>query len=335
MPPLDAKTVVKLGKVWAKRGSSYEGEVRAAEHLAGQIVKPFGYTLADVPGLLKAAERAAAPPPNSQGPGGFKFYDMGDPVQAAAAATAREEQERRKRRAEAPKRAAVIRRYGSLEKVRAWQPKEVLLRAAVQKWSTLAGGEPDGRTLSIDGVTVNSYMLAESVPKRVLSALSAAYPLPATITEALAEVEYWTTRHQDLKLVADFEGDQYLDLPCIIRWDIVERLLETDLRASSIAETLLRFRYLMNQDQPKFEEAEETVIKDLEHFAALERAATVHFGHSSEAQYAASSRTARERRAEVKKLLSNLDTKNLSDREIARRVGVSPQTVGNIRRRMQ
>jgi DNA-binding Lrp family transcriptional regulator len=44
--------------------------------------------------------------------------------------------------------------------------------------------------------------------------------------------------------------------------------------------------------------------------------------------------TASDRREEVIRLLSNVDTTTLADREIARMVGVSPQTVGNIRRRI-
>jgi hypothetical protein len=44
--------------------------------------------------------------------------------------------------------------------------------------------------------------------------------------------------------------------------------------------------------------------------------------------------TARDRRAEVIRLLSNFNGPALSDREIARRVGVSPRTVGNIPRRL-
>jgi DNA invertase Pin-like site-specific DNA recombinase len=82
------------------------------------------------------------------------------------------------------------------------------------------------------------------------------------------------------------------------------------------------------------EEVEEGLIEDLEHFAALEKSAGVHFGRAPGAHDTVPLRTATERRAEVKRLLSNVDTAHLSDREIARRVGVSPQTVGNIRRRM-
>ncbi len=39
------------------------------------------------------------------------------------------------------------------------------------------------------------------------------------------------------------------------------------------------------------------------------------------------------RRIEVLRLLSNVDTAHLTDREIARRTGVSPQTVGDLRRK--
>jgi hypothetical protein len=228
----------------------------------------------------------------------------------------------------------VIRRYGSLENALSWQPNEQLLRAAVRKWSTLSGSGPDGRTQSIDGIDVKDYVMGRSVPKRVLSALSAAYPLPATITEAAAEYEFWTRRGRDLELVADFPMDEPLDFPCFLRLTIVERLIENGLRATSIAEILLRARHPGSQGLAMSEEVEEGLIEDLKHFAALEKAAGVHFGRAPGAHDTVPLRTATERRAEVKRLLSNVDTAHLSDREIARRVGVSPQTVGNIRRRM-
>ena len=62
------------------------------------------------------------------------------------------------------------------------------------------------------------------------------------------------------------------------------------------------------------------MIADLEHLVPR----SVPEGHSV---------TATARSAEVLRLLSDMQTAALPDREIARRTGVSPQTVGNIRRR--
>jgi hypothetical protein len=74
---LDAKTLEKLRKVWAMRSSERKGEVLAAENRAEHIVKAFGYALADVEGLLRAAD-AAQPAP--QGRAGFRSYNMDERI---------------------------------------------------------------------------------------------------------------------------------------------------------------------------------------------------------------------------------------------------------------
>ena len=68
------------------------------------------------------------------------------------------------------------------------------------------------------------------------------------------------------------------------------------------------------------------MLADLEHLARTQTTpiSPVQTGHHA---------TATARRAEVERLLSDPATATLPDRKIARRVGVSPQTVGNIRRR--
>ena len=67
------------------------------------------------------------------------------------------------------------------------------------------------------------------------------------------------------------------------------------------------------------------MIADLEHLAKI-RQASVHNRHIL---------TTTERREAILGMLSYTDTVALSDREIARRVGASPQTVGNLRHRMK
>jgi DNA-binding CsgD family transcriptional regulator len=108
-----------------------------------------------------------------------------------------------------------------------------------------------------------------------------------------------------------------------------------DLRAQSIAEAVIRQEEILKSDFYD-QDPERALLADLEFLATRERAITepptpsksdksVHFGRT---------KTATERRAEVVKLLSSLDAATMSDREIARRVGCGPQTVGNICRRI-
>jgi hypothetical protein len=123
----------------------------------------------------------------------------------------------------------------------------------------------------------------------------------------------------------------YLDMPAALRWDIVADLLRTGLPATSVADLRLRYQHMLDQSfiMP---EMEPVILADLERLAALEAKADVQKGRAAASDRP--NRTARERNAEVRRCLSNMDAAPLSDREIARRVGVSPQTVGNIRRRM-
>lgn len=199
--------------------------------------------------------------------------------------------------------------------------REQQLRAAVRQWSTFHR-PPRRWTQAIDGWTLAS--LAEP-PQRVLDALRGAYPLSDTTTAAAAEYAMWQRRDRDLGLMLGDTTDSQLDLPARLRQGIVERLLATGLRATSVADVLARQRYLVDLEESA-SEIERAVLLDLEHLTAAATPAP------APAQAGQASSTAA-RRAEVLRLLSNLDTARLPDREIARRAGVSPQTVGSLRRK--
>jgi hypothetical protein len=285
------------------RGSAHEGERQNAESRAAHILRPFGYGLDDIAELLKHADQETA----------------------AFEERARQEQE------QGAKRDDVIRRYGGKDKVLAWTREEKLLRAAVANESRFFPPPNQQHTRTIDGC--DSFAMRAHTA-RVIRALSAAYPLPATIAEAEAEYAMWRRRHDELALVrrhSPFKEIQ-LDLPAELRWQIVANLLETDIRATSITDVFIRQRHYINLQNFR-PEIDYAVLKDLERLARAEQKETVQNGQPPK-QTPKSRTTASQRRAEVEKLLSNRDTKTLADRQIARQVGVSPQTVGNIRRRM-
>jgi prophage antirepressor-like protein len=105
--------------------------------------------------------------------------------------------------------------------------------------------------------------------------------------------------------------------------------------ARNVAEDWLETFLLPDDDgHERSNEVDGGMLTDLEHLAASEKKAGVDFAHPSGAHDTVPLRTAAERRTKVKSLLSKRATAQLSDRELAQRVGVSPQTVGNIRRRM-
>jgi hypothetical protein len=121
-------------------------------------------------------------------------------------------------------------------------------------------------------------------------------------------------------------------LPAYGRRKIVRELLEAGLRARSIADVLIRQRYLVREEwnMPGVEQAALANLEVLAEMAKTAADLSVQTGHV----HTGRRETARDRRAEVIRLLSILDAGALSDREIGCRVGVSPQTVGNVRRRL-
>jgi DNA-binding CsgD family transcriptional regulator len=93
-------------------------------------------------------------------------------------------------------------------------------------------------------------------------------------------------------------------------------------------DVLIRQRYFLDRDFSDMPEIEKAVLADLEHLKKMAERVPPQPVQNGQART-----TASDRRAEVVRLLSNVDTSRLSDREIGRRIGVSPQTVGNIRRK--
>lgn len=106
--------------------------------------------------------------------------------------------------------------YGGLDAVLAWTKPEQLLRAV--RWSVFWPAPHERWTASIDAL--RRQALPEA-PARVLRALSTAYALPKTITEAAAEYAMRVRRNRDLRLALEDTGDSQLDLPADLRRDIV------------------------------------------------------------------------------------------------------------------
>lgn len=323
---IDPTGVERLRKIWALASSPNAGEAAAARDRAAVFLARLGKTIADIPDLLAAKAKTPGPSP---GPAGFTFYDMNNPDHVAAWAESDRRHRAERARKEAPEREAVLSRYSSMDAAIAPCEREVLLRMSVRKWAIYRDW-PNQRWIdSIDGY--NPLSLHYDMPPHVKEALSAAYPLPVTIGEAKSEYDYWERRDRELGLILEDTSNTQLDVSAYGRQEIVRGLLETGLRAQSLADVLIRQRYLVDSESVMVE-VEQAVLADLEHLAAMAELApksAVQNGHVHNGQR----ETATARRAEVIRLLSNVDTARLSDREIARMVGVSPQTVGNIRRK--
>ncbi len=251
--------LARLAKVWKLTTSPSPGEAAAARERARVIVEREGKTLDDVPSLLRTsqASRAAGAAPSAAG---FTFYDMNNSAHRAAYTEWDRKRRSDRARREAPERAEVLARYCSLDAVLAWTEQEQLLRAAVARWSVFQEPPHERWTRSIDGY---KHETIGDAPVRVIRALSEAYPLPATITEAAAEYAAWERRDRDIRLAIEDTSDTQLDLPAYLRREIVRRLLETELRATSIDEVLIRQRHLVASEMSE-PEIERAVLRDLE-----------------------------------------------------------------------
>ncbi len=285
------------------RDSSHAGERAAAEVAVERLVRPFGFNLSHVERLLVT---------------NGKVWQE----------TAFEAEQRHRREHEAREKEAVLLKYGGLEGVCNWQPKETLLREAVYGRCTFGSNERSHWIESIDGWSIHSL---DPLPQSARRCIETAFLLPKDVTTAHKEALYWQRRDRELGLVFDNTSDTQLDLPSYARLLIVEDLLISELRAISVQEILIRKFYVSTQFAD--DRLEKAILLDLMHLAATSPPKYVHSGHGPEKAKSTPS-TASERRRAVEELLSNMDAASLSDREIARRTSVSPQTVGNIRRRL-
>jgi hypothetical protein len=315
----------KLQKVMALLDSPNAGERMAALVATNKVLAAGGKSWHDVSTILTGGLGPHAPvavPPQANPFGGFDdWMEKQEPGHKArcAAERARQTQE------QAAYRAAVIARYGG--KDAATKPTEIerTIDAAVapfmRKEMHTDSRDPTPRT-TLDGWWWDGGQISE----RVVAAMQAALPLPTTIAEAKAEYDIWRERDCELEAIQGRGRDTWLSLGCYLRLHLVTNLLHHCLRAVSIEDALVRQRAIRDDDMPPDENEQDAMLADLEHLARTQTTpiSPVQTGHHA---------TATARRAEVERLLSDPATATLPDREIARRVGVSPQTIGNIRRR--
>jgi len=313
--------VAKLAKVLALADSANAGEAAVAVETARRMLAKEGKRLVDLIAGLDLpqptpAPAAEPPTPRSQPPSPRDHSPPPPP-----------------RSGQAPLEAqVVINRYGSQEAALAPCSREKLLRAAVARWARPLEAPLERWTRSLDGWTAAS--LPRHMPPDIRRAVETAYSLPTTIAGALAELEYWERREREIAALWSrlAQGDgaaTYLDLPAHARAIVIRRLVEHGLRAQTAQEALARAEYWRARNG-RGSWVEAALLEDLRHLARLENTSE----QSEEDQGKPTHfRTASERREEVMRLVTDAATAGLSDREIARRVGVSPQTVGNLRRR--
>lgn len=327
--------LVKLGKVLALVDSSNEGEAAAAIESARRLLARDGKRFADLAVMLMETAAPSPPPPPPPSP-----PPPPPPAAAPPPQPPRPDFRSRRARASAPDAQTVLGRHGNREAVMAPCSREKLLRGAVARWS-VAHDTPNERwTRSLSGWTSDS--LPRHMPPEIRRAVETAYSLPSTVAGCLAELEYWEKRGFEIASMRgldgqmvpdDIEPTRHLDLPAYARAIVIRRLVEHGLRAANIQDALARAEY-WRAHSGRGSWVEAAILADLRHLAGIDRASRHRDGQEADIAQPTHFRTASERREEVMRLLSDPAMAALPDREIARRVGVSPQTVGNLRRRV-
>ena len=338
----------KLGKVLALSGSNHDGEALAALRRAGSMLGAAGMSFTDIAEKLKApapvhfgyAQWSPPPPPKPRGykVGNFTWESRAAYESHIAREKARREAERVRY---APQRAAVLEKYGSELAAIARDPREQALHDAAAPWlegphvpdagyEYLAGRWHD----SMGGWTRygSGHPVAEC-----RAIVEAALPLPRTVREARDELRYWDARDDEISHALECWGDEQLDLPASYRRSLVVTLYRDTLPIVTLDDLHIRLQFAA--DSTWKADAAEVAVSNLDGFERLVLNGTGVPPRAPDSSNLDSvqferPRTASARRRAVLDMVSDLDTANLSDREIARRAGVSASTVGAARRKL-
>ncbi|KDE21232.1 hypothetical protein AZ09_03820 [Acetobacter aceti 1023] len=357
-----------LNKVWALAEQGTEGERDAARHRAEALVKPHGYTLADVPDLLLTEGYLDNEPTPSAG--GFTFYDMSNPAHQRAYAEAERKKQAAWRMANRAKIDEVLARYGSEEAVFAYTAEEKAYDAAIKPF------HKKGKAGQCDTWDGEHF----SATAKVRAALATVKPWPDNIPDAIAEYEYWEKLYDD-RNIADSNGQwNYLTQGADFRRWALGDLINKELEARNLSDVIVRLRF-QEASQGVYDDSA-SILRDLERLHAAENSQRLKStsgdippdrgspvtsdGNVGDVENRATSEahnmgnphvidspdmgnktrpnsassppsnldTATKRRAEVERILQTAEGMRMPLRAVAQMVGVSPTTVGNIKRRV-
>ncbi len=335
----------KFRKVTAlMTGGATEGERAAAKARAEAIAKRAGMTLKQA--MAKVDEKPASKPANI-----FEGFDdwMEEKEPGYKARQAQKNADRQSRKA--MKRAETLKTFGTMKAFFDATPmEEALIRAATpfarrevhEDWC----GTRRNFTVEIGGCSDDIWMI-EKTSDEAKAAIRNAVPFPATIRGLLDEYRMWETLRHDRQDFVD--GEYYARMEVELRSRLVQEELKTrpvaswdDLEARFAFKRYEWESQWIDPQERKDEEADRleadfAILRDLygEHSQPAQAADDIHDPSKSGPIFngaAATYRTNADRKAAV--IAALRDSPGLSDREIARRSGVSHQTVNNWRRRL-
>jgi len=302
-----ALDVEKFAKVQAlARAGATAGERHAAQSRLNAMAKAAGMTVEDA---IRRCASASKPDP-------------------AAEAARRSWEQMRTNPISVKRRSRLVDLYGSEERAKgaifADTPREAALRAAV---------EPFRVQRETTGWRIGSLMgwgggSASSLAASIIDAIKSAWPMPATVRGGLREYQEWRDLGDDRASIEPWYDDADF---VRARIALLEVVLDK-LPAGSLDDMMARLDWMgIVHDNDIYRD----VSEDAAWLATL-RADVIRLneGARSGERYPVHSEhlTASGRRALVLSMLDSPETSGLPDREIARRVGVSPTTVGKLRR---
>ncbi len=344
---LDIDKFAKVYRLIAEGAT--KGERTAAHARAEAMAGRAGMTLKQAASKLDSRTKAKpAASPSSDWRDVFR--DMDDWMEAkhpgykakqAAKNAAREERQAKRRR-------ELLKLFGSVSAVFDMTEIERALYDAATPFAERSAGtnwcgtKPMSFTSRIGGAAEFRF-LDEAEPAAV-AAIRDAWPMPATLPALLAEALMWAGLRDDRSVFVESEYRHHAEAEArieILEHELHNRPAETwdDVEARFGWERHKFERQWLDPTEEKPDGLMMTLRRDFEmlrrrYEAPVQDGHDVHHrdGYADTARQggARSRRTNADKRRDV---LSILDIEpGLADREIARRCGVSPQTVGNIRR---
>lgn len=317
--------IEKFRKVHALMiGGATEGERTAAKTSAEKMARRAGMTLQQAISASQGIKVQASK-------GFFEGFDdwMEEKKPGYKAQKAREQTARDIR--DNARRTEVLSVYGSEAALFARNEQELLLEVAIMplvsswnRWTDKDGTEYRYAEM-IDGKSAHYWGFKDITPS-IREAVTNAYPWPSNLDTVLKEVQAWDRLRWDRGLFSGGEYSHYAEVEC--RISLLEHALEQGQPAASWDDIQARFnwkRYEFERQWIDLTGREDAFMDRLEDdMKALHQLygnPPVQTGHTT---------TSARRNA----VLSILDIQpELSDREIARQTGVSPQTVGNLRKK--
>ncbi len=316
---LDIEKFRKVHALIAKGATA--GERSAAKARAEAMAAKAGMTLSQA---LSKLDVGAPAKPTSFFDGFDDWMEEREPGYKAREAVKKAEKDA----ADAIRRKEVLAKYGTEQALFARTERERLLAAAVHDMAQWRDWTDDNGTVHtyadrIDGKT--EFWKRRDLTERVYAAVLNAYPVPHALGDVLAEYQDWQALQRERDPFSGGEWNHHHEVEARIAvlkdeldnrpaasWD------DMDARMSWWDEWMT-WGIMPNGDEERLRK--ERIAADLQFLRGCYSPAGVQVGQRSN--------------ADIRNVvLSMLDTSpELSDREISRRVGVSPQTVNNWRHR--